>query len=111
LAQIIADQAGFLRYLLLLLADGGFDQGTLQELARGLTGGEWKAREWGAIPLLESLLRTLSRNPAGLLHVNRLLEDLRQTEEGSTLIPTEFQATWEPISAILTELLSTEQHP
>lgn len=108
LAQAISDQAGFLRYLLLLLADGGFDSGTLQELARGLTQGDWKTRDWGTIPLLESLLRTLSRNPAGLVHVSRLLEDLRRTEEGSKLIPPEFQATWAPIAEILAELLASE---
>lgn len=48
-------------------------------------------------PLLEALMRALDTNPEKIVHVSRLVEDLRQTAEGRELLPDHFAAVWEPI--------------
>ena len=51
------------------------------------------------LPLFESLLRALEREPAKLDHVAGLIEDLRKTPEGEALIPEGFTEIWDPIWA------------
>jgi hypothetical protein len=46
---------------------------------------------------LESFLRALDRDPKRLDYVQRLVADLRSTEEGRQLLPPEFDAMWTPI--------------
>ncbi|MEZ5285582.1 MAG: hypothetical protein R2712_12420 [Vicinamibacterales bacterium] len=47
--------------------------------------------------MLESFLRALDRDPGRLDYVQRLVADLRSTEEGRQLLPPEFDAMWAPI--------------
>ena len=104
LASLIASQEGFLQYLLLLLSDGALnaawngalDSSLFDESAR-------QQRKAYELPLLESLLRSLSRNPTDLTRVGDLLNDLGRTPEGARLVPEEFVRLWEPISAVLAQ--------
>lgn len=49
------------------------------------------------LPLLETMMRALSRNPAQLDKVYQLIEDLRKTDQGEALLPDHFDAIWKPI--------------
>ena len=104
LASLIRSQEGFLQYLLLLLSDGALNAawngGLDTDLFGESVGQQRKAYE---LPLLESLLRSLSRNPSELTRVGDLLNDLRRTPEGARLVPGQFVELWEPISAVLAE--------
>ena len=104
LASLIQSQEGFLQYLLLLLSDGALNtawNGALDIDLFGESAG--RQRKGYELPLLESLLRSLSRNPSDLTRVGDLLHDLRRTPEGARLVPDQFVELWEPISAVLAE--------
>ena len=104
LASLIASQEGFLHYLLLLLSDGALNaawNGALHTGPFGESAG--RQRKAYELPLLESLLRSLSRNPADLTRVGDLLNDLRRTPEGARLVPEQFVQLWEPISTVLAQ--------
>ena len=104
LASLIASQEGFLHYLLLLLSDGALNaawNGALHTDPFGESAG--RQRKAYELPLLESLLRSLSRNPADLTRVGDLLNDLRRTPEGARLVPEQFVQLWEPISTVLAQ--------
>ena len=104
LASLIASQEGFLQYLLLLLSDGALNaawSGGLDTDPFGESSG--RQRKAYELPLLESLLRSLSRNPVDLTRVGDLLSDLRRTPEGARLVPEQFVQLWEPISAVLAQ--------
>lgn len=102
LAQLIANQEGFLRYLLLLLSDSSLDIALLHGVSALLSEKEQAAvKSRFDLPLLESLLRSLSRNPEDLHRVRDLLVDLRRTPEGQKLVPDQFDELWAPISEAL----------
>ncbi len=91
-----------LRFLLFLLADGDPRQaaGLLasgRKPGDGNGGGEHPL--FLDIPLLESLLRALDREPAKLDHVAALISDLRNAPDGQDLIPEGFADVWEPVWA------------
>jgi hypothetical protein len=55
---------------------------------------------WAAasgLPVLESMVRALARDPERLDHIARLLESLSASDEGRALIPDGLTAVWEPI--------------
>ena len=104
LASLIASQEGFLQYLLLLLSDGALNAAWNGALDPDLFGASAdRQRKAYELPLLESLLRSLSRNPADLTRVGDLLNDLRRTPEGARLVPEQFVQLWEPISTVLAQ--------
>jgi hypothetical protein len=51
------------------------------------------------VPLFETMVRTLDRNPEKLDQIARLVEDLMKTENGTQLLPEGFDAIWKPIWA------------
>jgi hypothetical protein len=96
LTSILRNQSDVLRYLVLLLA--GEDEASLAGsfLGRnGQPGDSWAA--WSGLPLLESMVRALAREPERLDHIARLLESLGASEEGRARIPDGLTAVWEPI--------------
>jgi hypothetical protein len=98
----IGDRAQLLRYLLFLLArdDDLAAVGPALLALRGAgTGDGHGAPGLDAIPLFEDLLRTLSRAPGKLAAVDRLVQDLKKTPEGSALLPEGFDAMWQAIWA------------
>lgn len=99
LSRLLESREKVLRYLLLLLAADGLaadGSGPVARLIEALdhTNG-WK--DAVTVPLLESLVRTLARDPDRLDHVARLFESLRSTEEGASLLPEGFEEIWKPI--------------
>lgn len=99
LSRLLENREKVLRYLLLLLAADGFaadGSGPIARLIEALD----NANAWNdatAIPLLESLVKALSREPHRLDHVARLAESLRATKEGAALLPEGFDEIWGPI--------------
>lgn len=100
LSRLLESREKVLRYLLLLLAADGFaadGSGPITRLIEALDhSGAWA--DATAVPLLESLIRALSREPDRLDHVARLVESLRATPEGTELLPADFEDVWGPIS-------------
>jgi hypothetical protein len=101
---LLGDASRFLRYLLLLLADeaGSFDLPTATDPSGG-DGRGWD-RGWATeIPLLETMLRALARDPDRLEQVQRLIQELRSDEEGEKLLPPGLDAIWAPIWSVAQE--------
>jgi hypothetical protein len=101
LRWVLRDRDRVLRFLLFLLADGDPRQ-AVGLLVSGDQAGDGEGEDSFALdlPLFESLLRALEREPAKLDHVARLIEDLRKTPEGEALIPEGFTEVWDPIWAV-----------
>ena len=87
----------FLRALL-----GGLEgfPDALEGDAAGTSLGSWQAG-WDAETLLEDMLRAVSRDPARLETVRRLLADLRSTEESRDIIPEALYSVWQAVETTL----------
>jgi hypothetical protein len=98
LASLLASRRDVLRYLLFLLADagGGSPSGWFGDLQRAVERGAGDAASDGALelPLLETLVRTVARDPAKLTNVRRLVDALGKTDEGRALLPEGFAEVW-----------------
>jgi hypothetical protein len=96
LTTILRDQSDVLRYLVLLLAgeQAAAAVGSYAA-ADGQTAHGWAVSS--ALPVLESMVRALSRDPERLDHIARLLDSLAASDEGRALIPDGLGAVWEPI--------------
>lgn len=98
LTSLLSDKAAVLRFMLLLLAEGGADSASLL-LALGKSAsakGEGNNADF-QFPLFETLVRTLDRNPAKLDQISRLVNDLKKTESGCERLPEGFDEIWQPI--------------
>jgi hypothetical protein len=99
LLNVLHNKSQVLRYLLLLLADDGTAIGkVLDEITKpdqpGSTG---NASDPYSVPLLEPLVRALAQDPEKLDRVNRLVSELRTTEDGTQRLPDDFDEIWKPI--------------
>lgn len=104
LQTILANRAGFLRYLLLLLqADETLPD--LETLLKAI-GGSWgnAAGDFGEIPLLEELTRAFSRDPEKLQTIKRLVEQLLETPQGREMVPPEFLDLWQLYEPLIGEV-------
>ena len=99
LRDVLRDKGRVLRFLLFLLADGSAQQaaslllGTGDGEASGDGGGDLQL----GLPLFESLMRALVRDPKKLDQVETVIRDLSNTPEGANLIPDGFADIWAPI--------------
>jgi hypothetical protein len=96
LTSILRNQGDVLRYLLLLLAEDDL----ASSIAAAWSSDDQPGEGWAAasgLPVLESMVRTLARDPERLDHVARLIESLSASDEGRALIPDGLKAVWEPI--------------
>jgi len=86
-----------LRYLLMLLFAN--DEQLAGSLAQVWDDRDGQKNGAGVLelPLFESLVRALRRDPSQLDGVARLVEDLRKTERGRKLLPKDFERVWEPV--------------
>lgn len=100
LRTLLRNRHQVLRYLLLLLADEGF---AIQQVLSGPRSSSVQSTAVGLspvqLPLFEALVRTLHRCPERLDQVAQLVEDLRKTPDGTSLLPNDFQVIWDPIWA------------
>jgi hypothetical protein len=98
LASIISDRAQFLRYLWLILAGG---EGGRPAWLSWLGGEAGRARRGffgdGEMPLLETLVRALSRSPEKIEHITDLVERLKRTPEGQRVLPDGFETLWDAV--------------
>jgi hypothetical protein len=106
LRAMLQNRAEVLRFLLMLLADGGSELDGLLRAARQLsetTDGDASGQPFG-LPLFEAMVRALDRDPARLEQIGRLVDDLRGAPETAQLLPDDFDAIWEPIRAAAAEV-------
>ena len=105
LRALLRDREQLMRLLWLLLAGEELSAADFADLGGPAGPGSAHASAgWARFPLLESLLRALSRDPSRLDEVARLIEDLRRTPEGRELLPEELLTVWAPIWAARQEL-------
>jgi hypothetical protein len=98
LRSVLQDKDRLLRLLLLLLSEGESDiANLLMESAGEKQGQSQNASPGLGVPLFESLIRALDRDPAKLDQIARLIEDLRKTSDGEKLLPEGFELVWRPI--------------
>ena len=102
LRTLIDSPERFLRFLRALL--GGLDG--MVDWAKdgndGSEGGAWREGFTGET-LLEDLVRAAARDPERLKPVRRLIDDLRKTEEGRTIVPDDLFAVWSAVEETLRE--------
>jgi hypothetical protein len=92
LRAVLDNREGFLRYLLLLLAD--FTEESMPLARDGSAHAAWSAGSADAMPLLEEMARAYSRDPARLEHIRRLMQRLSEDDPDSSIVPREFVELW-----------------
>lgn len=98
LRSILRDRDHVIRYLLLLLSEGGYDFSEVVALSQRLVNrnGRLSGGDPG-IPLLEALLRALARRPDRLDPIARLVAELARDPDGAALFPEGFEEIWSAI--------------
>ncbi len=95
LLEQLKTKGDVLRYLLFLLADIGDDSAyQLAALLSSPSEGTGNRSYQPHIPLLETMVRALSRHPEALTPLDRLINDLQSTEEGAALLPDGLDQIW-----------------
>lgn len=96
--QVLTDREAVLRFLLLLLADDVREIAAVQSAVGmvKLAGSDRLDLAIG-MPLFESLVRALDRDPARLDRVDRLVKELLKSETGRSLLPEGFEELWASI--------------
>lgn len=95
LQSLIADKNRFIRYLLFLLAEDK-EFGIQDLLGWNETSGDNGQLGFDAgVPLLEELVRAASRQPDKIGRIAHLVDNLKQTTEGESLLPEGFDQIWE----------------
>lgn len=99
LGELLKDKDSVLRFILLLLSDPEDPASEAHELLKALSsGGNRDDRlAMSHIPLLETMLRSLHRDPARLDSVDRLIKDLMRT--GHDVLPDGLSKVWAAIWA------------
>ena len=103
LRTLIDSPERFLRFLRALLGglDGMIDWA--KDGSDGSEGGAW-GEGFAGETLLEDLVRAAARDPERLKPVRRLIDDLRKTEEGRTIVPDDLFAVWSAVEETLREV-------
>lgn len=104
LRALLRDKSQVLRFLLLLLADSAQSaDAALNALAvfRERGRGETVEQQRAQVPLLETMLKALDRDPATLAQVEELIADLSGTTDGVELLPDGLLEIWQPIRAAM----------
>lgn len=109
LRSFLTDRGRFMRFLMLLLADEGFDPGALSEAMNGQRGQSEAAGNAFAVGLLEKLLHALDASPRRLDHLESLLQQLTSEPEGLELLPPGFSEIWGPIWTVREARRQTER--
>ena len=100
---ILENRQQVMRYLLMLLFAN--DEQLASSLIQAWDGeGQGDVADVLELPLFESLVRALYRDPAQLDSVAQLVEDLRKTERGRKLLPEGFAKVWEPVQKARAQL-------
>ena len=103
LRALLRDKDTVLRLLYLLLS---CEEMSVEDFA-GASGRSWRKGHAGGslgLPLLEAMVRALDRNPSSLEPIHRLVEDLRSSELGRSMLPDGFEELWEPVRTLAARL-------
>ena len=112
LQSLLQNRREVVRFMLLLLSGQEPDTPeALVQLQRLVSGGTGRQARESEVPLFETLVRTLSRDPGKLKSLARLVEDLKKTPEGAELLPEGFDEIWESIWSVGKRLLECEKTP
>jgi len=104
LLSLLRNRDAVLRYLFMLLAEGGTEvPGLWEGMQRLITGAGTAGHAAPELPLFEYLMRAAERDPAKLDQVDRLVTDLCAQPDGTSLLPDGFLEVWEPIRAAVRE--------
>ncbi|WP_018174065.1 phospholipase D family protein [Thioalkalivibrio sp. ALJ9] len=93
LRAVVDNRDGFLRYLMLLLANDDAAAGAFIPMA-GSGHGHWQRVVLDELPLLEEMTRCYSREPERLRDIAEMIERLQGRLGTSDLVPPEFEALW-----------------
>ena len=97
-AAIISDRFRFLRYLWLILAGGeGGPPAWLSWLEAEAGHGPRGSFGDAEIPLLETIVRALSRSPDKIERITDMVERLKRTPEGQGVLPDGFEVLWDAV--------------
>lgn len=97
-SAIISDRAQFLRYLWLILAQSDGTPRWMDWIGEG-SGETWRTASGDQErPLLEALVRVLSRSPEKIDRIAELVEGLRRTPQGRSVLPEGFDALWDAVT-------------
>jgi len=101
LSSIIGNSDRFLKYLLLLLSENNplSEQKLLNFLGKGGFDGAFAGRSLHSLPLFEELVRSFSRQPKSIDRISKLVEELKECETETEIIPAEFMKLWETFLA------------
>ena len=99
LRSLLKNRNQVVQMLLMLLADQDIPYFNVGGKSRVPGGGADTTNGSAEIPLLESLLRALDRDPEKIDRINALVNDLMATDEGLELLPEGFNAIWPAIWA------------
>jgi hypothetical protein len=96
--SILKDRNRVMRFLLMLLAEDDLDSVELLLMGdRAADSGGNDTVSLFGVPLFESLVRALDRDPARIDQVKSVVDELLKTDEGRELLPEGFEAIWEPV--------------
>lgn len=96
--DILNDTGKLLRLILLLLQDSGDDMaGYIDALEAGVSKNEGHPWQVAGIPLFETMVRALHRDPSRIDAVAELLDRLRLDGEAARLLPADFDQIWQPV--------------
>jgi len=104
IGAVLSDRSRFLRYLWLLLSQ---EEGLPKWLA---TRGNDQQAAWTTVsalqerPLLEALVRALSRSPETIDRIAKLIDALRRTPQGLAVLPEGFRTLWEAVIQIRSDI-------
>lgn len=110
LARALESRDAVIRYLQFLLAESSEDLRELMETLGMRDAGRTSGSSSGAMTfgLTERLLEVLVADPERLSHVERLLADLRQVDDGA-LLPDGFEDIWAAIDEVRREVTATKK--
>ena len=93
LQTVVNNREGFIRYLMLLLGDLGYEP-PAENIDGSGTGGSWSRGANAGLPLLEELVRAYAREPNRLQAVGRVVRRLTDGDSDEEIVPREFLDTW-----------------
>lgn len=101
LRDLLSDRGRVLKFLLLMLQDtSARDLGNRMQSAPHADGQSSPVHSLFGATLLESLMKTLDRDPERLDQVAQVIRDLQVSTEGQDLLPADLDAIWAPIWAV-----------
>lgn len=97
LRTFLSDRGRFLKFMMLLLADEGFDPDGMRDILRQDGNRDSGGGNASASGLLEMLLNALDSAPVKLDHLESLIAQVTTDESGRSLLPIGFDEIWQPI--------------